>query len=139
MQDYPTHEKLFASRHLFALPALAIALPLLFGRYGHIPRGGALELGWNAAGGGALLCGQGLRIWAAGYMGRAGRSRRLKAATLLTTGSYAHVRNPLYLNRSTLDGKCYAAWGRAYTESSTVNRARFCSHANTKSNSSSVV
>ena len=43
------------------------------------------------------------------------------------------------LNNSTLDGKCYAACGRAYTESSTGNGARFCSHANTKSNSSSML
>ena len=43
------------------------------------------------------------------------------------------------LNNSTLDGKCYAACGRAYTESSTGNRVRFCSHANTKSNSSSML
>src|SRR5262249_13415702 len=43
------------------------------------------------------------------------------------------------LNRTTLDGKCYAAWGSAYTTSSTVNRMRFCSHAKTKSNSSSMV
>src|SRR5712692_2679349 len=90
-------EKLFAYRHLFTLPALGIAFPFLFGRWGHIPRGDALEIGWDAAGGCALLCGQGLRLWAAGYMGRAGRSQQLKAATLLTAGPYAHVRNPLYL------------------------------------------
>jgi hypothetical protein len=45
------HEQLFAHRHLFALPALALALPVLLCRWGQIPRGGAVELGWNLAGG----------------------------------------------------------------------------------------
>lgn len=52
-----------------------------------------------------------------------------------TLGNQALVLSEL--NSSTLDGKCYAACGRAYTASSTVNRVRFCSHANTKSSSSS--
>ena len=52
---------------------------------------------WNATGLCVLLLGQGLRVWAAGCMGSAGRSKRLKAATLLTAGPYAYMRNPLYL------------------------------------------
>jgi len=90
-------EKLFAYRHLLAIPALGVAAPFLFLRFGHIPSGGALEARWNAAGLCALLLGQGLRVWGAGYIGRAGRSKRLKATTLTTAGPYAHVRNPLYL------------------------------------------
>lgn len=90
-------EKLFASRHLFAIPVFGITAPFLLLRFGHIPSGGTLEATWNVAGLGALLLGQGLRIWAAGYIGRAGRSQRLKAITLFTAGPYAYTRNPLYL------------------------------------------
>src|SRR2546425_12014871 len=94
---HTAREKLFAYRHLFALPALGIAAPFLFSRFGHIPSGGALEVAWHVAGLCALLLGQGLRVWAAGYIGRSGRSKRLKAATLVTAGPYARVRNPLYV------------------------------------------
>ena len=43
------------------------------------------------------------------------------------------------LNSSTLDGKCYAACGRTYAESSTTNEVRFCNQANTTSSNSSMV
>ena len=51
-------EKLFAYRHLLAIPALGVAAPFLFLRFGHIPSGGALEARWNAAGLCALFLGQ---------------------------------------------------------------------------------
>jgi protein-S-isoprenylcysteine O-methyltransferase Ste14 len=47
--------------------------------------------------GAVVLATQGWRIWAAGFVGRPARGGEPAAATLVTAGPYARVRNPMYL------------------------------------------
>jgi len=58
-----------------------------------------------------MILGECLRLWAVGYAGGSTRTRTLDAARdFVTTGPYAHVRNPLYLGNLLLSvGVCFIA------------------------------
>lgn len=52
---------------------------------------------WNL---GALVCvilGEGIRLWAVGYIGRRSRTRGPQVGALVDVGPYARLRNPLYV------------------------------------------
>lgn len=44
-----------------------------------------------------LILGELIRIWATSHAGKHTRSRLIKAGELVTSGPYAHVRNPIYV------------------------------------------
>jgi protein-S-isoprenylcysteine O-methyltransferase Ste14 len=46
---------------------------------------------------GLILIGESLRLWAVAHAGGATRTRDVGAPTLVTSGPFAHTRNPLYL------------------------------------------
>ncbi len=52
---------------------------------------------WILPGFGLLVLGEGIRFWAVLHAGGATRTREVGAPSLVTSGPYAYVRNPLYL------------------------------------------
>jgi protein-S-isoprenylcysteine O-methyltransferase Ste14 len=63
---------------------------------------------WSlVAGGGLVILGEAIRVWASGHL--------MRTQELTTSGPYAHVRDPLYLGRLLLlVGFCLMAWGYAW-------------------------
>ena len=63
----------------------------------HSLRGTRLDILADIVGICSLAAGALLRVWAVSHPGRHTRSRTIKAPSLVTTGPYACVRNPIYL------------------------------------------
>lgn len=63
----------------------------------HSIHGSRLDTLADIIGIGCLVAGGLLRIWAVSHPGKHTRSRTIKAPSLITTGPYAFVRNPIYL------------------------------------------
>jgi protein-S-isoprenylcysteine O-methyltransferase Ste14 len=52
---------------------------------------------WHPAALLPLLTGEGIRLWAVGYIGRRSRTREGAVGALVDVGPYARLRNPLYV------------------------------------------
>ncbi|HEY2920025.1 MAG TPA: isoprenylcysteine carboxylmethyltransferase family protein [Candidatus Binatia bacterium] len=63
----------------------------------HSLRGSRLDIVADIIGIVSLALGAMLRIWAVSHVGRHTRSRTIKATSLIATGPYICVRNPIYL------------------------------------------
>jgi protein-S-isoprenylcysteine O-methyltransferase Ste14 len=62
----------------------------------------------------SFVIGEGIRIWAVGFSGITTRSNKIEAPELVTSGPYAHVRNPIYVgNFISWMGFCIASTGSA--------------------------
>jgi protein-S-isoprenylcysteine O-methyltransferase Ste14 len=84
---------------------LPIVLALVFAR--------PTTLTW-AVGGGAMLLGEALRLWAAAWIGPAARTSRVNTTRLLTRGPYGRMRHPLYLGNLFLTVGFAAASGAGW-------------------------
>ena len=77
----------FLFRHRGLVPVPAILFAIVAARP---------EAPWTWIGGGAMVLGEGIRLWAAAYLGLTARSSRPVAGKLVTGGPYARTRHPLY-------------------------------------------
>lgn len=73
-----------------------LPLPLIVALVAITP--GAIAPGWVYAGAAAcIVAGEALRLWAVRHIGVVSRTRTSHLGPLVTTGPYAHTRNPLYI------------------------------------------
>jgi protein-S-isoprenylcysteine O-methyltransferase Ste14 len=67
-----------------------------------IPRPASSPTVLVIAGVGLVLLGEGLRLWAVEHIGTISRTRSDRLGPLISSGPFAHVRNPLYLGNIAL-------------------------------------
>lgn len=87
----------FRHRRYLPIPLMILCLILARPRF---PFGSEILDEWiDGVGILILLIGEAIRFWVAGYSqkGTSTRGRRFQASKLVTTGSYAYIRHPLYL------------------------------------------
>jgi protein-S-isoprenylcysteine O-methyltransferase Ste14 len=90
----------FKARNYGGLPLFLVMLGVFYWEY----ENDALTWPLGIA---LILAGESMRIWAMRHIGRSARTRKDKARKLVTSGPYAHTRNPLYVgNHLTLAGFC---------------------------------
>jgi protein-S-isoprenylcysteine O-methyltransferase Ste14 len=86
---------LFRHRSIIPVP---ISLALLIIPAGEAAPSARLPL----AGAGVVVLGEALRLWGVHHIGVISRTRSDRLGPLITTGPFAHVRNPLYLGNIAL-------------------------------------
>ncbi|MBI3319079.1 MAG: isoprenylcysteine carboxylmethyltransferase family protein [Candidatus Omnitrophica bacterium] len=117
----------FRQRKFLPIPFIVVGLAELLRRGHPFQRETWLRIWLDCLAWGLILGGESIRIWAVGYIGRKSRSSDIHATRLMTSGPYAHTRNPLYfggflltMGLSLLTGSpwivlgCLAYWAIVY-------------------------